>query len=139
VITLDVVEGDVLTLQQELVRMRRRIERLVTLLRLLVVLLKVSGFSLAHNRIADGTRKQALLQGIERSRKVLPLRVVLSVLKLSPSRYHAWKHAAPCGLEDRASCPHGMPQQLTEAEVEAIRQMVTSEEYRHVPTVLNRL
>jgi hypothetical protein len=139
VITLDVVEGDVLTLQQELVRMRRRIERLVTLLRLLVVLLKVSGFSLAHNRIADGTRKQALLQGIERSRKVLPLRVVLSVLKLSPSRYHAWKHAAPCGLEDRASCPQGMPQQLTEAEVEAIRQMVTSEEYRHVPTVLNRL
>ena len=100
---------------------------LVALLRLLVVLLKVSGFSLAHNRIPDGTRKQALLQCIERSRKVLPLRVVLRVLKLSPSRYHAWKRQEPCGLVDRASCPQGVPQQLTEAEVETIRQMVTSD------------
>jgi len=52
---------------------------------------------------------------------------VLPVLKLSPSRYHAWKRQEPCGLVDRASCPQGVPQQLTEAEVETIRQMVTSD------------
>ncbi len=73
VVTLDVIEGDVLTLQQEVLQMRRRVERLVTLLRLIVVLLKVSGFSLAHARIPEGTRKRALLQTIERSRSVLPL------------------------------------------------------------------
>lgn len=134
VVTLEVVEGDVLTLHQELLQMRRRVERLVALLRLLVVLLKVSRFSLAHNRIPEGNRKQALLHGIERFRKVLPLRVVLRVLKLSPSRYHAWKRETPCGFEDRPSCPRGVPQQLTEAEVETIRQMVMSEAYRHVPT-----
>ncbi len=127
VVTLDVVERDVLALQNELLQMRRRVERLATLLRLIVVLLKVSGFSLARNRISEGTRKQALLQCIERSQLVLPLRVVLRVLKLSPSRYHAWKREAPCGLGDRPSCPRGLPQQLTEAEVETIRQMVTSE------------
>ena len=55
VVTLDVVEGDLLTLQQEVLQMRRRVERLVTLLRLFVVLLKVSGFSLAHARISEGT------------------------------------------------------------------------------------
>ncbi len=134
VVTLDVVERDVLALQNELLQMRRRVERLATLLRLFVVLLKVSGFSLARNRISEGTRKQALLQCIERSQLVLPLRVVLRVLKLSPSRYHAWKREAPCGLDDRPSCPRGLPQQLTEAEVETIRQMVTSDGYRHVPT-----
>jgi len=134
VVALDVVEGDVLTLQQEVLRMRRRVERLVTLLRLIVVLLKVSGFSLAHARIPEGTRKRALLQIIERSRSVLPLRVVLRVLKLSPSRFHAWKREGQCGFDDRPSCPRGLPQQLSEAEVETIRQMVTSEGYRHVPT-----
>ena len=54
VVTLDVVERDVLALQNELLQMRRRVERLVTLLRLIVVLLKVSGFSLARNRIPEG-------------------------------------------------------------------------------------
>ena len=86
VVTLDVVERDVLTLLQEVLVLRRRVERLVDLLRLVVVLLKVSGFSPANARIPDGTRKRALLQSIERSRSVLPLRVVLGVLKLSPSR-----------------------------------------------------
>jgi len=32
------------------------------------------------------------------------------------------------------SCPRSSPQQLTRAEVETIKGMVTSEEYRHVPT-----
>ena len=76
VVTLDVVERDVLALQNELLQMRRRVERLATLLRLIVVLLKVSGFSLARNRIPEGTKKQSLLQCIERSQSVLPLRVV---------------------------------------------------------------
>lgn len=134
VVTLDVVERDLVSLQQEVLQLRRRVERLVTLLRLLVVLLKVSGFSLAHARIAEGSRKRALLQSIERSRRVLSLRVVLHVLKLSPSRYHAWKRQEPCGLEDRATCPQRAPHQLTPSEVETIKQMVTSQAYRHVPT-----
>jgi transposase-like protein len=32
------------------------------------------------------------------------------------------------------SCPRSSPQQLTRAEVETINEMVTSEDYRHVPT-----
>ncbi len=39
VVTLDVAEGDVLALQQEVLQMRRRVERLVTLLRLIVLML----------------------------------------------------------------------------------------------------
>ena len=134
VVTLDGVDGDLLRLQQEVLVLRKRVERLITLLRLVVVLLKVSGFSLTSARIPDGARKRTLLRVIERSRSVLPLRVVLRVLRLSPSRYHSWKHEEECGLDDRPSCPRRLPQQLTQAEIETIQEMVTSEAHRHVPT-----
>ena len=39
-----------------------------------------------------------------------------------------------CALDDGPSCPRVSPHQLTAAEVEAIRDLATSHEYRHVPT-----
>ena len=39
-----------------------------------------------------------------------------------------------CPLDDSPSCPRLSPQQLTPAEVEAIHDLATSHEYRHVPT-----
>ncbi len=134
VVTLDVVDMDVFILQQEVVALRARVERLVAFLRLVVVLLKVSGFSLACARLSDGATKISLLRAIERSRSTLPLRTVLRVLRLSSSRYHSWKRENECGLDDMLSCPRSSPQQLTRAEIETIREMVTSDEYRHVPT-----
>ncbi len=134
VITVDVVDMDVRRLQQEVLTLRKRVERLVAILRLVVVLLKVSGFSLARARIPDGARKVSLLRVIDRSRSVLPLRVVLRVLRLSQSRYHSWKREGECGLNDMPSCPRSAPQQLTRTEVETIKQMVTCDQYRHVPT-----
>ena len=96
--------------------------------------MKVSGFSLSSTRIPDGTAKVTLLRAIEKSRCVLSLRAVLRLLRLLHSRYHAWKREQACGLDDMLSCPRSSPQQLTSAEVETIKEMVTSEEYRHVPT-----
>ena len=134
VVTVDVFDMDVLRLQQEVLALRARLERLVALLRLLVVLTRVSGFSLACARLPDGAPKISLLRAIERSRSALPLRAVLRVLRLSSSRYHSWKREDECGLDDMRSCPRSSPQQLTRAEVETVKGMVTSEEYRHVPT-----
>ncbi len=134
VVTLDIVALDVVGPQQEVLALRVRVERLVALLRLVVVLLRVSGFSLACARLPNGAMKILLLRAIERSRSALPLRTVLRVLRLSPSRYHSWKREEECGLDDMSSCPRSSPQQLTRSEVETIKGMVTSEEYRHVPT-----
>ncbi len=67
VVTLYVVDMDVLTLQREVLALRAHVERLVALLRLVVMLLKVSGFSLAHARLPDGTTKISLLRAIERN------------------------------------------------------------------------
>jgi transposase InsO family protein len=134
VVTVDVVDMDALRLQQEVLELRSRVQRLVALLRLLAVLLKVSGFSLSGTRLPDGTAKVTLLRAIEKSRCVLSLRAVLRPLRLSHSRYHAWKREQECGLDDMLSCPRSSPQQLTSAEVETIKEMVTSEAYRHMPT-----
>ena len=123
-----------LSLQQEVLVLRARVGRLVAFLRLLVVLLKVSGFSLACARLPDGATKMSLLRAIERSRSALPLRTILRVLRLSQSRYHSWKRKDECGLDDIPCCPRTSPQQLTRAEVGTIKAMVTSEKYRHVPT-----
>ena len=129
-VTVDVFDMDILSLQQELFVLRKRVERLVALLRLMVVLTRVSGFSLACTRLSDGATKISLLRAIERSRSALPLRTVLRVLGLSPSRYHSWRREDECGLDDMPSCPRSSPQQLTRTEVETMKEMVTSDEYR---------
>jgi len=113
VVTINVTDMDVLRLQQELLTLRRRVARLIALLRLLVILLRMSGFSLASTRIPDGAGKQRLMRAIGRSPTVLPLRVVLRVLRLSHSRYHSWKREEECGLDDITSCQRSSPQQLT--------------------------
>jgi len=130
VVTVDIVDMDTLRLQQEVLRLQNRVNRLVALLRLLIVVLKVSRVSLASIRIPEGTAKLMLLRAIERSCSVLPLRV----LRLSHSRYHSWKREEECGLDDLPSCPRFSSQQLTQTECSTIKEMVTFEEYRHVPT-----
>jgi len=140
VVSLDVLELDTVQLQHEVIVLRRRIARLVSLLRLVVIVVKVSGVSFARVRLSEGTTKLQLLRAIERSRSHLPLRAVLRVIGLSHARYHDWFRDDRCGLDDRPSCPRSSPQQLTPHEINIIRDMVTSDEYRHVPTgILARL
>lgn len=133
IVTLDVVDMDVLDLQREVLVLRKRVEWLVALLRLLVALLKASGYSLAGARLPSGSSKASLLRAIERSSTILPLQVTLRVLRLSQSRYHSWKRENECDLDDMNSCPRSSPQQLTRLEVETIKEMVTSDEYRTYP------
>ena len=105
VVTVDVTDMDILRLQQELLTLRWRGTRLIALIRLLVILLRLSRFSLATARIPDGTGKHTLIKTIERSHTVFPLRVALRIVRLSHSRYHAWKREEECGLDDIPSCP----------------------------------
>src|SRR3979411_1069117 len=76
-----------------------------------------------------------ILHAVDRAREYLPLRAVLRFLQLSPSRFHAWRRGQhACALEDQSSCPRISPSRLTLTEVRAIKDMVTSPDYRHVPT-----
>jgi hypothetical protein len=134
VVTLDVADTDHRRLQHELLAQRRRSHRFLALLRLMVVLWKVSGFSLSGLRFPDHASRLRLLAAIDQTHSVLPLRAVLRLIGLSRSRYHAWQRDLPCGLDDAVLCPRSAPHQLTPSECTAIKEMVTSEEYRHVPT-----
>ncbi len=134
VVSLDVLSMPEEALQQEVVALRRRNAALVAILRLVVVLLKVSGCTLANRRMADGAKKLRLLRAVGRSRNVLSLRNALRILGLSSTRYHSWKREESCELDDVSSCPRTFPHQLTSEELGAIRDMATADEYRHVPT-----
>ena len=134
VVSLDACDMDAVQLRQEVLILRRRIARLIAVLRVLIVVLRISGFSINRARVPEGRDKSLLLQAINRSRAVLPLRTVLRVIELSHARYHYWRRDEECGLNDQTSCPRVSPQQLTPAEVNAIQEMVTSKQYRHVPT-----
>ena len=101
VVTLDIHESQEQELRHEVMVLRRRICTLLAVLRLVLVLLRVSGFTLARCRLRDGDKKAALLKAIERARAVLPLRAILRVLKLSSKRYHTWKRTLEtCGNAD---------------------------------------
>src|SRR3989441_6962837 len=135
VVCLDVVDLTEPELLQEVLKLRRRVQKLTALLRLAVALLRTSGFRLTGERLPDGRAKMRILRAVDRARDYLPLRAVLRFLRVSPSRFHAWRRRqSACALDDQSSCPRTSPSRLTPPEVRAIEDMVTSPDYRHVPT-----
>jgi hypothetical protein len=66
IVTLDVLSVKDRELQYEVLMLRRRIRKLRALLRLLLVLLHISRFSLAQERVPEGQSKAALLSSSRR-------------------------------------------------------------------------
>ena len=87
VVTADLAERTEAALRSEILVLRRRNEKLLAMLRLVIVLLRVFDVSLAGRRIADGSKKRILLRAIDRSGQALTLKVALRILKLSTERY----------------------------------------------------
>ena len=85
VVTLDVLSMKEQELQHEVLMLRRRVRKLQALLRLLLVLLRTSGFSLAKERVPEGKAKASLLSAIDRACEFFPLRKVMRVMRLSPA------------------------------------------------------
>jgi transposase InsO family protein len=134
VISFEVVNHDLIALQRQVLSLDRRLQRSLSLLRIFILLFKLIGGSLNYLRFPDPQAKSQLLHAIDRSQDVLPIRVVLRIIRLSQSRYHGWKRQQFCSLDDRPSCPRSTPQQLTPNEISTIKEMITSEEFRHVST-----
>ena len=113
-------------LESEVARLTLQVRKLRCILRLLIVLLRLPGFSLELSRLPEGKNKQRLLQEVNRACTLFPLRKVLAMIRLSPSRYHAWVRRSPSGLTDIPSCPKSKPSQLTSNEVAVIREMINT-------------
>jgi len=95
VVSLDVADLTEPELRQEILKLRRRVEKLAALLRLALALLQTSGFSLSGVRLPDGEAKLRILRAVDRAGECIPLRAVLRFLHLSPSRFQAWRHGRP--------------------------------------------
>ena len=135
VLCLDVTELTEPELLQEVLKLRRRVRKITALLRLALAVLQTSGFRLTVARLPDGGDKLRTLRAVDRAREHVPLRALLRFLRVSPSRFHAWgRRQRACVLDDQSSCPRISPSRLTPSEVRAIKDLVTSPEYRHVPT-----
>ena len=91
VVSLDVMDLRASELQQEVLALRRRVKKLTALLRLALALLRTSGFTLTPERLPDGRAKIRILRAVDRARAFVPLRALLRFLRLSPSRFHAWR------------------------------------------------
>ncbi|MFC1642178.1 hypothetical protein ACFL5O_05740 [Myxococcota bacterium] len=133
--TLDVLDQTESQLRAEVLKLRRRARVFGAVVRLLLQLLRISGFRWEAKRIAPSPARTALLRAVEHARKLLPLRTVLRLAGISSSRLSSWTAVdAECPAADRESCPRRAPNQLTADEVTTIHEMVTSTEGRHVPT-----
>ena len=135
VVSVDVADLTELELREEVLKLRRRVQKLAALLRLALALLRISNFTLASERLPDGRDKQRIMDAIDQARASIPMRALLRLLRLSPSRFHAWRrrHMA-CALDDQSSCPRTSPHRLTPSEIRVIKDMVTAPDYRPVPT-----
>jgi hypothetical protein len=83
VVSLDWEEEIALVLDEN-ERLKRRIERQTAIIRLLVVLLKLSGFRLDEQRLPDGKAKTKVLRAVALHPRVGPLGVVR---RLGPRRH----------------------------------------------------
>src|ERR1700704_7216686 len=73
VVCLDVEDLTEPELRQEVLKLRRRVQKLTTLLRLALALLRTSGFRLTGARLPDGPAKTRILRAVDRAREYLPL------------------------------------------------------------------
>ncbi len=63
---------DIASVLDENDKLRRRVERQTAIIRLLVVLLKLSGFRLDGQRLPDGAAKAKILRAVDRCKGTLP-------------------------------------------------------------------
>lgn len=105
VVTMDNFDREANELRAEVLLLRRLVNKLLILLRLLAALIKSLGVRLDGQRLPEGKDKARVLHALKRSRTILPFRIALRAIGLSPSRFHAWRHASTnCELNDRYSC-----------------------------------
>jgi hypothetical protein len=69
VISLEVANLTEPELRREILKLRRRVEKLAALLRLALALLQTSGFRLSGERLPDGQAKRRIVRAVDRARE----------------------------------------------------------------------
>jgi len=101
---------DIASVLDENERLKRRTERQTAIIRLLVLLLKLSGFRPDEQRLPDGAAKARVLRAVDRCKGALSLKSTLRLVRLSPARYHAWKQARNAASSMTGRAAHALIQ-----------------------------
>jgi hypothetical protein len=119
VVTIEPIEQDRQQLLDTIAKLEQQKCILAAVVRVLLALLRASGFTLAGEWLPEGSAKAGLLRAITSAIPFLPLAVILRIVHLEPGRYHQWNRAstAICGLDDRSSCPRTSPKLLDGTKV----------------------
>jgi hypothetical protein len=131
VVIADVLDASVDELRARVLYLDQKSRALWAIIRLLLVLARVTGMRLNATRVPNGASKKRLLSAVERASRLVPRNTALRLVGLTPARYHAWRRAAPCHLDDRSSCPKSRPTQLADGELRIMRDMVRCQDFRH--------
>jgi hypothetical protein len=125
VVTIEPTGQDLQQALDSSARWEKRARILAAVVRLLLALLRASGFSLDGLRLPEGKAKAGILRAITSAEPFLPSATTLHIVGLEHGRYRAWRRAEKaCDLTDRSSCPQTSPNQLTPAEVAGIKDIV---------------
>jgi len=124
---------DVAELRAEVEALRAKAETYLAIASVFLMVMKVLGLKLDNQRLPNGPDKAMMLRVLGVASRHVPQRRLLRMLGFSPSRYHAWKRRSlVCQLDDESSCPRSHPTRLTATEVQAVKNYVVSEEFRHL-------
>ena len=94
VVSFDVGVRTDTELRQEIVLLRRRVQKLAVLLRLVLAVQRASGFRLSHKRLPDGRAKRQILRAVDQARTCIPLRAVLREYSDRRANHVANNHVA---------------------------------------------
>jgi hypothetical protein len=94
VVTIEPFQQDRQQLLCTIEKLKTRVQILAAAFRLLLALLRASEFRLAGERLPEGETKASILRAITSAEIALPLALVLRILGMPPSRYHAWRRVA---------------------------------------------
>ena len=127
------VGHDHVELQNRIAKLERQAATLRAVLRLLVALVRTAGISLANIRVSSAVAKSRVLRAIDAAEPIIGRQSALRVLGLRQARLRSWAGlASKCELEDAPPCPRFVPARLTFEERITIRDLVESEEYKHL-------
>ena len=89
VVSHEVFDQDRQRLLSTVEKLERRARILAATVRLLLALLRASGFRLLGERLPQGATKASILRAVTSAHSALPLALILRILGMPPSRYYA--------------------------------------------------
>src|SRR5450631_1037902 len=87
VVTIEPFDQDRQQLVDTIAKLDRRVRILAAVVRILLAMLRASGFTLAGERLPEGAAKAGILRAITSAKPFLPLAMILRIVHIEPGRY----------------------------------------------------